>query len=105
MEVLSLEEIEDAMATTRTRGGYASDIRSFVESGELAINVVSLPQYKDKEAASVYNSFNLNITKLKEKVADLPELRCIHDKKGNRVLLINVAAVTAAEAKTTTDEV
>lgn len=98
MDFLTLEEIEDAMATTRTRGGYKIDILDFSEKGELALNVLTLPQYKDKEAASVYNSFNLNITKLKETVETLPELRCIHDKKGNRVLLINVDAVHAAEA-------
>lgn len=101
MDILSLEEIEDAMANTRTRGGYALDIRDFATKGELAVNVLTLPQYAEKEAASVYNSFNLNITKLKEKDATLPELRCIHDKKGNRVLLINMDAVNAAEAAKT----
>jgi hypothetical protein len=101
MDYLSLEEINDAMANTRTRGGYASDIRGLVESGEVALNVLTLAQYKDKEAASVYNSFNLNITKLKEKDATLPELRCIHDKKGNRVILINVTALKAAESAST----
>lgn len=101
---LTPEMITELMGSSRNRGGYRVAIQRFVDSGELALDFSTLPEFKGKEAQAVRNSVTLNITKwgrecdwpsFKVLVTRLPDA----DEDSDKVcVLINLDAHAAALA-------
>lgn len=108
---LSPSEITALLSDARDRGGYERFIRTFVESGDMGVDVME--KYSGKERDSVYNSLNSNIKKIvkDEENGDFPELRLVkktveekdeetgEDKKVEQLFLINETLFNAAQAE------
>lgn len=98
--VLSLERIAFLMSTTKKRGQYEQDIQAAADSEELATDFMLLPYYKDKDAAAVRNSINLNIEK-KGKENEWPAFTVLIDKVGEdkHVILVNLDVLATLQAE------
>lgn len=59
-ETLSLDQIDNLLATVKTRGEYKPVLASFFASGDLAINLSE--RFPGKEAQSLRNSVKINLT-------------------------------------------
>lgn len=90
-ETLSLEAIQLLLSESRTRGGYLSDIRSFFDSGALAVDFTE--KYPTKESGSLRNSVDQNVKKLKAE-GNAPEYKVVLVPNGDgdkkHVVLINM---------------
>lgn len=84
--ILSLEEVEQAIAESRTRGGYLMDVKDFFKSGELAIDFSE--KYPAKESGSLRNSIDQNCKKVEER----PQYQIVMVPNGEKkhVVLINM---------------
>lgn len=96
--ILTLEEIAELESNTNSRGEYKRVTLAFDKSDELAQNVMEIARFENVEPAAVFNSFNLNIAKLNDADELVNEIVCVHDKKKNRVILMNKTAIEAAVA-------
>jgi hypothetical protein len=97
---LSPADITKLMAGTRLRGAYEPVIREFGTSGELYLDVKSLPQFSTRENLdSLKNSFSENLKKVvAAENGTFPKVTVI--KTDETVLLVNTdvhAAQVAAE--------
>lgn len=83
---LTLEEIEQARADTRTRGEYLSEVRNFFKSGELAWDFSE--KFPGKEAATLRNSLDQNAKKIENR----PQYQILMVPNGDkkRVVLLNM---------------
>lgn len=88
LKVLSLEEVEEAVTSGRTRGSYLADCEKFFASGELAADFSE--KYPKVESGSLRNSVNQNA----KKVENHPEFRIVLVPNGDKkhVVLINMTA-------------
>lgn len=84
--VLTLDEIEQAKAETRTRGEYLTEVRNFFESGELAWDFSE--KFPGKESATLRNSVNQNAKKIENR----PQYQILMVQNGDkkRVVLLNM---------------
>jgi hypothetical protein len=107
MSTLTLDDITGILANTRDRGGAKRAILDFVESGELAKDLRTIPGNEAKQVDSLYNSFSQNIKKLSDEAKAegraFPELKPVKSGEGEdeTVILINKdvhAAMVAAQA-------
>jgi hypothetical protein len=112
---LSPSQINELLSDARDRGGYERYIRTFVESGDMGLNVME--KFSTKERDSVYNSLNSNIKKIakEEENGDWPELRLVkktveetdeetgEEKKVEHLFLINETLFNAAQAEAASD--
>ncbi|SRR6266496_6376536 len=83
---LTLEQVNELLADTRTRGGYLADVKEFFASGALAMDFSE--KYPNKESGSLRTSIDQNVKKIEEHPAYKLILVPNGDKK--RVLLLNM---------------
>jgi hypothetical protein len=118
---LSPSDITALLSDARDRGGYERYIRTFVESGDMGVDVME--KYSGKERDSVYNSLNSNIKKIvkEEENGEWPELRLVKKtvevpvldeetgeetdevKKVESLFLINETLFNAAQTEAASD--
>ncbi len=105
---LTLENIAELLATSKSRGTYVVDIQNFVDSGELACEFSALPNYKGKDAQATRNSITGNIEK-HGKENEWPTMQVLFDKVDKKdkttwkVILLNMD-VFAAQSEEVTDD-
>jgi hypothetical protein len=107
MSALSLEAINDLLASTRKRGIYEPRLSEFVESGELAIDFTALPEFSKMDVMSVRNSVKQNIDK-HTKENEWPKLQVVVDRKDKdnpRVVVINLDGLAEATAEVEAEEI
>lgn len=97
LTMLTLDQIEEAIGSSRTRGEYKPVISTFFASGDLAIDLTE--KFPGKVAQSLRNSVELNVKKLENH----PQYRTVlvGEKGSEHVVLINMdtyAAQREAEA-------
>lgn len=97
LEELSMDDLNELLAGGRNRGIYADIIDQVVKADKLAVVVSTHPALKGKDAASILNSINGNITRLSAKKG-WPELKAMKRKMGDEdaVVLYNVSKHSAA---------
>lgn len=91
LNTLSLEEVNAAIAESRTRGEYFQHVKTFFESGELAVDFSE--KYPNVDSGSLRNSVNQNCQKLRQELnGTMPEYKIVLVPNGDtkRVVLINM---------------
>lgn len=98
LDVLTPEAITAMLADSRTRGEYKQVIQSFVDSGELAVNLNTYPSFAGKEASAIRQSVVGNIEKHGTK-SEWPTLKVLLTGKDDdkAAILVNMD-VHAAQA-------
>lgn len=88
LKVLSLEEVEEAVTSGRTRGSYLVDCEKFFASGEMAADFTE--KYPKVESGSLRNSVSQNA----KKIENHPEFKIVLVPNGDKkhVVLINMDA-------------
>ncbi len=100
--VLTLDEINDALANTRTRGEYKPVIAKWLESAELALDLTDV--WPTKKAASLKGAIKLNLDK--NFAQNDVRVLLVGPEGTQHVVLVNmqVYAAQAAEAAESTTE-
>jgi hypothetical protein len=64
LQGLSSEQIDELMASSRTRNAYAPRLVEFCDSDEAAVNPADVwPEFKAKKASTLYQGFNNAVKK------------------------------------------
>jgi len=88
---LTLEEIQQALSDSRTRGGYLADVKEFFSSGELVFDFTE--KYPGKDSNSLRNSVKQNCDKIaSEPNGNAPKHQIVMVPNGDKkhVVLINM---------------
>jgi hypothetical protein len=99
--ILSLEEIEELEATTRTKGEYAIKLDEFVKSGDVAWDFSEI--FRSKEAEAIRNSVNQNAQKHSHDKG-WPLFKVMIDKKFDPAHCVVVNMVKLVEMQTAPSE-
>lgn len=91
-DVLTLDQIDELLSNTKTRGRYKPVIRDFAKSGEQILEVTD-KFGADVKVSAMVQSIKLTIPKIATDLGDeMPELNCITSVDKAKVYLINMDA-------------
>jgi hypothetical protein len=91
---LTIDEVNDLLANTKTKGAYRQAVEDFIDSDEIAVNPAETwPElFGNKTATAMYQSFNNAIQKMNG-AAEQVELR----KREDAVYLLHKGRIQLAK--------